>query len=241
MQQRLSSKKFQNYVKNVAILFFAVIIALILLFGAHALLQIKNIKIEGYSSPIPLRGFTSYSQKNLLLVSSEDIKRTVLAENPQLRSVSIKKAFPSSLIISVEQQLFTAVFEMNNGYAYLSNEGKIIQKSKEKKEGIPLIRYYQKMNYVSFSPGDSLEYNDILTALHFLKTASDLGLQTDTVDINGFDMLLFSVGDKKLFFTTEKKIETQDYELKEIIKQFKIEGRDFKSLDLRFDKPIITF
>ncbi len=241
MQQHSSSKKFQNFVKNISIVFCTVIAVSGFLFGANSILQIRTITVQGYSGSTQVRGLSSYVQKNLFLVSPEDIKKTILAENPQIRSVSIKKIFPSSLVISVEIQPFIAVFEMNNGYVYLSENGRIIQKSKEKKEGLPLIKYYQKMNYASYSAGDKLEYNDILTALHFLKTMSELGLQTDTVDINGFDMLLFSVGDKKLFFTTEKEKETQDYELKEIIKQFKIEGRDFKSLDLRFEKPVIRF
>ncbi len=241
MQQTLSSKKLQNFVKNAVIISCTALTVFGFLYGVNSILLIRTITIQGYSGSIPLRGLSSYSRKNLLLVSPEDLKKTVLAENPQIRSVMVKKVFPNSLSISVEIHLFIAVFEMNNGYVYLSEDGRIIQKNKEKKGEFPLIRYYQKMNYASYNVGENLEYNDILTSLHFLKTLSDLGLQTDTIDINGFDMLLFSVGDKKLFFTTEKEKETQDYELKEIIKQFKIEGRDFKSLDLRFEKPIIRF
>jgi hypothetical protein len=241
MQQLVSSKKFLSFVKKTVVLFGAIFLALVFLFGIYFLLQIKKIIVKEYTDSIPLRGLRSFAQKNLLLVSPDDVKKIILTENPTIRSVAVQKAFPNTLIITVESQPFIAIFEMNSGYVYLSENGKIIQKSKEKKEDIPLIKYYQKMNYASYNPGESLEYNDILTALHFLKTATEVGLQTDTVDINGFDMLLFSVGDKKLFFTTEKKKETQDYELRQIIKQFKIEGRDFKSLDLRFEKPIIVF
>lgn len=241
MQQLLSSRKLWSTVKNSIILFCISIIVFGFLYGANGILQIRNIAVQGYAGSTPIRGLSSYAQKNLLLVSSKNIEKMLIEENPQIRSVSVKKLLPNSLVITIEGQSFIAVFAMNDGYAYLSEEGKIIEKSKEKREGLPLIRYYQKMNYATYNSGDAIGYTDILTALHFLKTISDLGLQTDTVDINGLDMLLFTVGEKKLFFTTEKSKETQNYELKQIIKQFKIEGKDFKSMDLRFEKPIIRF
>lgn len=52
-------------------------------------------------------------------------------------------------------------------------------------------------------------------------------------------MLALYANDKKLVFTTEKDTGLQDYQLGVLTKQFKIEGRDFKVMDFRFDKPII--
>ncbi|MBI3366681.1 FtsQ-type POTRA domain-containing protein [Candidatus Roizmanbacteria bacterium] len=241
MQQLSSSRKLWGIAKNSVALLCISIITFGLMYVANGILQIRNITVLGYTDSVPIRGISSYAQKNLLLISSKNIEKTLLEENPHIRLVSVKKMFPNSLVITVEGQPFIAAFEMNDGYVYLSEKGKIIEKSKLKREGIPLIRYYQKMNYTSYNANDSIEYADILTALHFLKTMSDLALQTDTVDINGLDMLLFTVGEKKLFFTTEKSKEIQDYELKQIIKQFKIERKEFTSLDLRFEKPIVRF
>ena len=46
---------------------------------------------------------------------------------------------------------------------------------------------------------------------------------------------------KEIIFRNKKEKELQDYQLEFIIRQFKIEGKEFKKIDLRFDRPIISF
>ena len=63
-----------------------------------------------------------------------------------------------------------------------------------------------------------------------------------TIDIKGQDMLVFNLeSDKEIIFSNKKEKELQDYQLEFIIKQFKIEGKEFKKIDLRFEKPVVTF
>lgn len=240
MQQILFSRKLRQTIKTI---FFTLLFSGIFfspLWAANTFIKVQKIIIEGENKG-KLRGLNSYYQKNMLFISIKDAEESLLASNPELQSVSIEKKFPNSLVIAVTLQPILATIEMNEGYAYLSEKGKIIRKSREKKDSLPLIRYYQKMNYSSFGAGDDMKYIDILLTLHFIKKLSDLGLKTDFVDIDGLDMLLFIIGDKNIIFTTEKDTKTQDYELEQIIRQFRIEGKEFKSLDLRFEKPIIKF
>lgn len=240
MQQISYLRKLWRVIKKaIVILFFAGIFFGFLWIGTN-IVKVRTIIIEGDNKQ-ELRGLRKYYQKNLIFLSPKEIEQSILTDNPQLQSVSIEKKYPNSLVISIKEQQIVATLEMNEGYAYLSEDGKIVQKSREQNKQLPLIHYYQKFIYSVVSAGDDLKYIDIISALHFIKKCSELGLKTDTVDISGLDMLLFTIGDKKMYFTTEKDIRTQDYELGEIIRQFKIEGKDFKSLDLRFDKPIITF
>ncbi len=238
MQQTSFSRKLLYAIKNIFLTLIFTAIFLGFLWIGNTLVKVQIIIIDG-GNKSQLRGLNPYYEKNLLFLSTKDIETSLLANNPQLQSIAVKKNFPRSLIITVFLQPIVAKIEMTEGYAYLSEGGKIVQKSREKRDSFPLIHYYQKLNYSSVNAGDDMKYIDIISTLHFLKKVSNLGLKTDTVDINGFDMLLFTIGDKKLYFTTEKDIKTQDYELEQIIRQFKIEGKDFKSLDLRFEKPIV--
>ena len=54
-------------------------------------------------------------------------------------------------------------------------------------------------------------------------------------------MLLFNVGEKKIIFSSEKEAGSQLFQLQQIVKQFKVEGRAFKEIDLRYDKPVVRF
>lgn len=240
MQQTSSSRRLWQTIKKIFLIaiFCGIFFGLFLV--GNSLVRVQTILIKGDNKQ-QLRGLNIYYKKNIIFLSLKEMSESLLANNPELQSVSIGKKFPNSLVITIRLEPILASLEMNEGYVYLSEGGKIIQKSREKNRQLPLIHYYQKLNYSSVSAGDDIKYIDIISTLHFIRKSSNLGLKTDSVDINGLDMLLFTIGDKKLYFTTEKDIKTQDYEFEQITRQFRIEGKEFKSLDLRFEKPVIRF
>jgi hypothetical protein len=107
---------------------------------------------------------------------------------------------------------------------------------------IPVINYYQKLNNDSFQTGDWIDYEDIKQTLFFIDKLNQINLKTLIIDISGQDMLVFNLnGDKKIIFSIKKAKELQDYQLELIIRQFKIEGKEYKTIDLRFNKPVIGF
>ena len=53
-------------------------------------------------------------------------------------------------------------------------------------------------------------------------------------------MIVLNSKDKRFVFTTEKDVSEQEYQFSAIVRKFRTEGKDFKSLDLRFDKPVIS-
>jgi hypothetical protein len=116
-----------------------------------------------------------------------------------------------------------------------------LTKSSQNPQALPVINYYQRLNQYLFVVGDWISFKDIIYSLHFIKTLTGLGLNVERVDINGADMILCKIDNKEIIFTTNISQELQDYELEKIIRQFKIEGREFKSLDLRFEKPVVKF
>ncbi|MEK7522610.1 MAG: hypothetical protein AAB569_03450, partial [Patescibacteria group bacterium] len=106
----------------------------------------------------------------------------------------------------------------------------------------PIINYYQKLNSNSFQTGDWIDYKDIKQTLFFIDKLKQINLIPLTIDIKGQDMLVFNLNDSKVIvFSNSKDKDVQDYQLELIIRQFKIEGKEFKKIDLRFNKPIIQF
>jgi len=241
MRQIVSSRNYSRTIKSILLFLMFLTIFFLFLWESSSILKVRKILIEGYEDKIILRGLSSYYEKNILFVSSKNLVKNLLEENPHLRSIRVQKVFPNLLKLSIETQPIIASLEMNDGYGYLSNEGKIIKKGRQKNTSLPLIRYYQKLSYTAYNAGDEISYIDIVSSLYFLQKLKQLGLQTDTIDISGPDMLLFNLGAKKIYFSSVRSKETQNYELEQIVRQFKIGGIDFKTLDLRFDKPVIVF
>lgn len=185
------------------------------------------------------RGTENLRTKNLLFTSEKEIVQILTLSNPSLEDIQVTKQFPNTLNIYTKARLTIAALEVDDGYFFLSEEGIITGKIKKNEHKHPLIHYYQKFSYSTLQTGGTITYRDILLALHFLEKSSTLGLVVDAIDINGLNMILLHIGQKKIIFTTEKKKELQDYQLEEIIKKFRIEGKDFKTLDLRFEKPVV--
>ena len=232
-------------------LFFLAVIAIGtaifgLYYGADNYFRIRNIQVhmsnqwvyESLGNP-SLTGISNFEHTSSLFLSTKEAEQTIYDLNPTIKKVTVEKKLPSELIVTLSFYQPAAVFEVSQGYYVLSIDGRILAKEKTSRKGVPLIKYYQKLGYDSFNSGDSLSYADLKTSLYFLGKISDLGFSINNIDINGPDMIALYADKKKFVVTTEKESELQAYQLTVLIKQFKIEGKDFKSIDLRFEKPII--
>lgn len=238
MQPRLLLKRYWRNKKNIFFILLSSLFFLFFLFFFDRIFRVEIIEIID-SNKIALNGIKNLKKRNLVLLSGEKTSTEIINLNPQIKTVQVKKIFPNKLQLLIEAYKPVAYFKVNDGYFLLSDDGRIILKKKEAKDNLPIINYYQQLNYSSFNCGSKLDYKDLLAALHFLKTAIDLDLKINTIDINSLNMIALNLKDKKIFFTTNKDEKFQDYEFQTVIRQLKIDKRSFTILDLRFDKPVI--
>lgn len=239
MLQKESLKKFLiNFLKFFGFLLIVFLVFLLILFLSENL-KIKEIQIIDYQSKI--LGLDEIKNNFLFFLDEEKVKKIIKKRNPLVKEVIIEKKFPNKLILKLTQEKFIAILAVDSGYFYLNDEGKILLKTKKINEILPKINFYQKLSFDSYSVGEKIDFNDILTGIYFLKNLLDINLKPDNLDIIGADVLVFNIGEKKFYFSTIKNREVQLYQLNQIVKQFKIEGRAYKEIDLRFDKPIVRF
>jgi len=198
--------------------------------------------IQGIGKSSEIKGIDLFKNKNLFFISTEKISDTLIKQNANVSNIRITKKFPDTLEIVVDTFSPIAKMETNAGYLYLAENGRILNKIKQKPtDSYPLIHYYQKIIHDRFSTGELLNYTDILTALFFIKALNDLNIKTDSIDILGADMILLNISERQILIANNKDKEYQRLVLFELIRQFKIEGKEFRKIDLRFDKPIVTF
>jgi len=221
------------------VFFFSVFLLILLLFDNYFSINVvKVIVASKKQSPLQIENLKG---ANLLLLSTHSIQNHLLFTNPQLKKVVIQKEFPHTIVLSMEFYDPLIVLEVSQGFLSLSSDGKVLYKTHQNTSHLPVIHYYQRLNYQAFSTGDTVYYKDIQTALYFLKKMNDLGYHVNTIDIGSVDMIAFNLDKNKIIFGVQKDKNAQEYELEILIKQLKIQGREFKTIDLRFDKPIITF
>ena len=243
MPQKLWYPKFLVNLKKLFFSILSFVFVFSILYFCDLIFTINKINIKSLGAPMKLNisGLEELNNKNILLINIKETKELLIKINPQIKKLTVKKNYPSQIEINLVVYDPYAQIEVSNGFFILSDDGRILRKIKQSDGQLPKINYYQKLNYFSFLPGDFIKYEDIKSGLFFLRFLKDSGLQVNDLDIADFDMLLFNVGDKKIIFTTLKNKEKQIIEAESILHQFKIEGKYWQSIDMRFDKPIVKF
>lgn len=240
MQKKPLSGKYYK-IKRIFLLILLVPVSFLLLNFINNYFSIRNIEVNGLKKIDSFKGADLWSKKNIFLLSEEEIEKNLLAVNPLFKKVNVYKRYPNTLRLVIQKHEPFVYLSVYQGYFMLSDDARILSKSKTKENDLPVINYYQKLSYNIWQSGDFIKYKDIASALHFLRKTLDLGLEIYTIDISGTNMIALNLKDQTIFFTTEKDPSIQDYQVETIIRQFKITGKNFATLDLRFDKPIIQF
>ncbi|OGK25194.1 hypothetical protein A2954_03585 [Candidatus Roizmanbacteria bacterium RIFCSPLOWO2_01_FULL_37_12] len=241
---RKAYPKFKVYalITAVACLIFFIFIFL------NSYFEVKTIRIHGDVRREKISGLKNLKGTNLYFLSNDSLAKTINKSNPTIMVEEITKEYPNILNIRVKQLEPIAQLRLNTGFAHLSETGKILKKIKQRVNQFPLINFYQQFDYYQLSIGNTLDYEELLTALLLLKKCQDLEVEIESIDISGLSMIVFNLkappdGEavRKILLSAEKNKEKQANELETLLIQFKVKAQDFKVLDLRFDKPIVKF
>ncbi|OQY67845.1 hypothetical protein B6D29_01680 [Microgenomates bacterium UTCPR1] len=210
-----------------------------LLFLAKKNFTIRQIEVAGDSGR--LMGLEKFKDRNIFITSDSEIRNLVLTDNPIISSVEVRKQLPDKIFLTVKKFHLIAALVVSEGYYHLSEDGRVLSKVKNIKNNLPKVNFYQLLAYQSYQPGDTIKFREIKDGLYFLKELTDIGEKVDSLDINGINMIVLNLENRKLIFSSDKSKESQIFQVKEIIRKFKLEGRYYKEIDLRFDKPVVRF
>jgi hypothetical protein len=197
--------------------------------------KVKSITVDGVAE---LNGAYALQNANILFLNTQKAQDSLLKRNPLVKKIDISKKLPNTLTIMAQMSTPFTYLKIEQGYGVLSMEGKILS-FVDRASGMPIIEYYQQFKQEELPLGDTLNYKDVQTSLFFLEKMARLGFVIETVDINSLNVILFKSGEKQYFFSVEKDKDLQYQTLKTILEYFKKENKDYKSIDLRFDKPVI--
>ncbi len=167
-KQAMSKKQRQLEKKKKKIkLIFKIFTFIVLVTGAliftmvSPIFNIKNIEVENNNilskeTIVSLSGLSS--NQNIFKFFKNNIKKS-LKENPYIESVEVSRKLPNTVRISVKERERKYSLEFLNGYAYINNQGYILEISDEKLD-LPVIigSVTPEENIV---PGNRLEIEDL--------------------------------------------------------------------------------
>lgn len=201
-EQIKRNRKVKTLIK--LILLLAVIVGLIIYLMLSPIFNIKNINVGGNAS-ISSEQIISLSkvqkETNLFKVSNKDTTASI-KENPYVKSVEIRRTLPDTITFVITERIATYMLEYGGSYAYIDNQGYILEISANTKEGLAKIAGYETVQD-EIVPGNRLCEND----LEKLNTVLRI---TASAKTNQFDSLITSINiedsnNYTLYLDTEQK------------------------------------
>lgn len=181
MEQKRKRRKILKWTSLIVLIFVAII-----LFLLSSVFKIKEIKVIN-NNKISEQEIVNLSNikvnenmfKFLTIKASENIKT-----NPYIESAEIHRKLNGTIEINVKERVTTYMLPINEAeYAYMNNQGYILEISNEKLE-VPIIIGYSTEN---IEPGNRLEVADLKklnTVVQILNTAKEKELAEKITSIN---------------------------------------------------------
>lgn len=199
---------------------------------------IKTIRIAGEPEQA-IKNVESLGGQNLFFLNQGRWEEKLKRENPTLREIKIKKEFPSQVLISFQKRKpQVIIFDPGSENSFLiDEEGVILEKSLEE-ERLPMII----ASLQNFKIGDRIKDKSIGLALELIPILEGSAESSRFEIDKDLKILKITLAKKvEIFISLEKEKDVTVFALQTLAKKFKIEGNWPAKIDLRFEKPVLTF
>ncbi len=213
------------------------ILAVAACFGLSKLLFINTIHVSGGS----LIGLDEFSNTPLLLINESDLTKKLLLVNPTIEKILVDKQYPNTLSLRVERARAAGLLAVSKGYYVLSSGGKVISKERTITKKLPLITIGQKFPFESYTVGETMSNEGIVSSAYILGQFAQNNIPIDTVEIRGFDVVVCKGAGHTYVFSASKNKAEQFSDFLIVYRQFFVEGKRYSSIDVRFEKPVVVF
>lgn len=243
-EQIRKNKRIKNILK--IFLLLVVIIGLLIFLMLSPVFNVKNIVVEG-NSKITADQIISLSKiqkdENMFKISDKDVKAQI-KENPYIQSVKIKRNIPDGITLMVEERETSYMLEHGSSYAYIDNQGYILEISVQAKENTPKISGYQTEEK-EIVPGNRLCAEDLKklnTVIKIMATAKSNQIDGLITTINIQDdsnYTLYMEGEQKYVYLGDcTSLDTRMLYVKVILEREKDHaGEIFVNMNLNEKNP----
>jgi len=194
--------------------------------------------------------------KNLIFLKKKEIVGKILSNHQIIKDLKIKRVLPDKLIFKLEKRKGVAVlgfelnleekeatfsgkpvFETTKDFYMVDEDGVVVKK--ENDSFLPLILLSEQLN---LNIGQQVPQSQIIEAIKFLTTLRLNLLEPKIAKITSpYSLTVWLKDGEEIVFSFKKEIQIQVDSLQFILSRSKIEGRRVKKIDLRFDKPVVTY
>lgn len=187
------------------------------------LFRIQRVEIRGAQIGVVID--QEKINKNLLFFPVQKVREQLRNQNPLLKDIVIRKKFPNTLEITAHTRDPVARVSLDNREIVVDSAGITLGISQQEHQKLPVIIGVTENS-------ESLQKSVIIIA-----GLSDIYSVTN---ING-SSLLAKTSTTDIYFPQKHDLNDKVATLQTLLSGFRIKGTLPKMIDLRFEKPIVTF
>ncbi len=179
------------------------------------------------------------NSKSILLVNGKRIKKEILNNFPQIAKINLKRNFPSTLILEVEERKPIGIWcaSQIQKCFNVDKEGIIFSENSESLKSLTIIDSIKKDNV---SLGEKIIQEDILNSIEKLETGfKEIGIQIKEIALLSEERLNVRTDENwEIYFNLKGDLNWQLEELNQILqKEIRPEKRvNLEYIDLRFSR-----
>ncbi len=201
--------------------------------SGNRLFEIRKIEVEGTGFNVTVD--QSRVPKNLLFFPSDKLRAQILNDNPFLEDLRFKKKIPHTLVVVVVAREPIAKLTSDSVSVTLDKSGVILPDTGNR--GV-LPRFL--FSLANTKIGDRTGDLRILTGLKFVEETAGF-LSVITVSPFEETSLLARTSKTDIFIPQDGDVKNLARSLQTLLTGFRIKGNLPAKIDLRFDKPIVTY
>ena len=135
MRKKSSFKQYFRHItfkiKPLLFILFLSLFIFLLLQVLNSFYQVKTIQIQGNVNKNKIRGLENLKGQNLIFISDGYIIQTIEDNNPEIELDEAELIYPNKILLKLKPVETVAQLKLNQGFAVLSPDGRIIKKIKQ--------------------------------------------------------------------------------------------------------------
>jgi hypothetical protein len=218
-------------------IFIALVVLVIYILTVIGIFKIKEFRVENELLYVNNLNEISEKYKGTAYFSLdlEQLETDIKKSNRYVKDVSTAKIFPNKISVNIEEYQPTYYLELKEVCYILSQEGLVVEENTEYEEcslenGIKLE-----------SKENILAENKLIFDLELyqvVKILNEFGWEISNVEFQK-NVMLVSDADRVLTIEVNQEYEEQLYKLYLVLEKANIEGIEYSSLDLRYQRPVM--
>lgn len=217
----------------IAIVIIVVSVSGFFSWGVNRIFTIRNIEVSGEGIQIEVE--ESSFPKNLLFFPVDTLTAQILKNYPLVGSVNLKKKYPGTLVITAVPREPFAVAGVGSEI-YLLDKAGVVLSPYPTNSGLPVIHIAMP----PMQPGATISDPAVSRALMFLRETAPLVTISDIMKVDS-SALRAQTESMSILFAQQSDMPVLARTLQMMISGFRIKGKLPATIDLRFDKPVVTF